>query len=194
LQFTLFPQVRHPIAAFRCDCAVLCRHAGEMRATRFRWWLLVLAAFALGYLGLRDDAPDLTEDLRLRLKSAPGSLYRVVYLEDVARDFIISDWSVACVVQPFANSGDKDVPEALKTALWLGNSNEAEWRIALLDDRRVLQSFILKYRKFRLSEITRSGIECIPRENTPVLRISPAREGTNALLVELGLGDARPSK
>jgi hypothetical protein len=186
--------VRHPIAAFRRDCAVLCRHAEEMRPTRFRWWLLVLAAFALGYLALRDDAPDLTEDLRLRLKSAPGSLYRVVYLEDVARDFIVSDWSVACVVQPYANGGDKDVAEALKTALWLGNSNEAEWRIALLDGRRVVQSFILKYRKFRLSEITRSGIECIPREYTPVLRISPAREGTNALLVELGLGDARPSK
>jgi hypothetical protein len=164
-----------------------------MRPTRFRWWLLViLAVLTLGYLAFRDDAPDITEDLRARLRSAPGSMSRVIYLEDVARYFLSSNWSIVCVVQPYATSGD-ETPEALRRAWWVGNWNESEWRIAFLDDRTLLQSLIVKHGPFKVSERNGSGsgigIGCITRERNPVLRIS--RELSGAFLVELGPGDAR---
>jgi hypothetical protein len=163
-----------------------------MRATRFRWWLpVILAVFGLGYLVFRDNAPDITEDLRTKLKSAPGSMFRVIYVEDVARDFLSSNWSIACVVQPYAISGD-DAPKALRRTWWVGNWNEGEWRIALLDDYRVLGSFRVRYGPFRLSEPNPSGIKCVPRRNNPVLRISPELSGS--LLVQLGAGDARQSQ
>lgn len=163
-----------------------------MRATHFRWWLpAILAVFALGYLVFRDDAPDITEDLRTRLKSAPGSMFRVIYLEDVARDFLSSSWSIACVVQPYAISGD-EAPKALRRAWWVGNWNEGEWRIALLDDHRVLRSLRVRYGPFRLSAPNPSGIKCVPRKNNPVLRISQQLSGPR--LVQLGAGDARSDR
>ena len=160
-----------------------------MRPTRFGWWLpVILAVLTLGYLVFRDDAPDITEDLRARLRSAPGSMSRVIYLEDVARDFLSSNWSIVCVVQPYATSGD-ETPEALGRAWWVGNSNESEWRIAFLDDRSLLQSFIVKHGPFKVRQQSGSGIGCITRERNPVLRIS--RQLSGALLVQLGSGDAR---
>jgi hypothetical protein len=163
-----------------------------MRATRLKWWLpLILAVFGLGYLIFRNDAPDITEDLRTRLKSAPGSMFRLIYLEDVARDFPSSNWSIACVVQPYAISGD-EAPKALRRAWWVGNWNEGEWRIALLDDYRVLRSFRVRYARFSLSAPNPSRIKCVPRKNNPVLRIS--QELSGSLLVQLGAGDARPSQ
>jgi hypothetical protein len=164
-----------------------------MRPTRLRWWLpVILAVLTLGYLVFRDDAPDITEDLRARLKSAPGSLYRVIYVEDLARDFMSSDWSVACVVQPYADSGAKEVPEALRGASWVGNWNEGEWRIVLLDDRRTLRSFRVRHGPFQLPDMHLSGLKCVPRANKPVLRI--LQELPGSLLVQLGAGDARPSQ
>jgi len=161
-----------------------------MGPTPLRWWLLViLAVLTLGYLVFRNDAPDITEDLRARLKSAPGSLYRVIYLDDLARDFMSSDWSVACVVQPYADSGAKEVPEALRGASLVGNWTEGEWRIVLLDDRRTLRSFRVRYGPFQLPDLHPSGLKCVPRANNPVLRISQALSGS--LLVQLRVGDAR---
>lgn len=186
-----FPPARHRIASFRRDGAVLCGHPEEMRTIRFRWWLpVILAVFGLGYLVFRDDAPDITEDLRARVKSAPGSMFRVIYLEDVARDFLSSNWSIACVVRPYAISGD-EVPEALRRAWWVGNRNEGKWRIALLDDRRVLRSFSVRY-PLQFVDLHPSGIKCVPRENNPVLRISQQLSGSR--LVQLGAGDARPGQ
>jgi len=164
-----------------------------MRQTGFRWWLpVILVGFALGYLVFRDDAPDLTEDLRARLTSAPGSMFRIIYLEDIARDHDRSDWSVACVIEPYARATGDAVPEPLSGEWWVGTSKEDEWRIALLDSRRVLRSFRVRYRPFQLGNVYRSGIKCVPRANNPVLRIS--QELSGSLLVQLGAGDARPSQ
>jgi hypothetical protein len=166
-----------------------------MCATRFSWRLpIILAGFGLGYLVFMDGAPDLTEDLRSRLRTAPGSVYRVIYLEDIARDYAKSDWSIACVVAPYADDRDKAVPKPLKQAWWVGSWDESEWRIALLDHRSLVQFLSVQWGPFKLREQDPSGIKRVPRPRNPVLRVARDSSGIGPFVVELGLGDARPSQ
>jgi hypothetical protein len=99
-------------------------------------------------------------------------------IEELAKKLGKENWSSACIVLPYAKADiATNAPAVLRDLPWVGNWNESEWRLVLMDADKVSFVATINFEAVRLVEQDPSGIACFVRAQRPLLKRLEHRAG-----------------